>query len=106
MAEEPEERYDVFLSYNSADLSAVRPLAEALRARQLTAWFAPSRTIVGRQWQKAIAKGLRQSEACALVVGPNGLGDWQLQELDIAQERAVKDDRFRVFLVLLPGRLT
>ncbi len=68
-------RFQVFLSHHSADDAAVERIAEWLRA----------------------------SAACAVVVGPHGLGDWARLELAVAADRAAKDDDFRLFMVLLPG---
>jgi hypothetical protein len=45
---------------------------------------------------------LRACSACAVLVGPYGLGDWVREELGVALDRAAKDRAFRLFLVLLP----
>src|SRR5207244_2349377 len=53
--------------------------------------------------QEELAAGLAACSACAVFVGPHGLGDWVREELGIALDRAAKDRSFRLFLVLLPG---
>ncbi len=57
----------------------------------------------GGRWQEELAIGIRASKACAYFVGPNGEGDWEREELGVAQSRAAKDRDFRLFPVLLPG---
>ncbi len=96
-------RFDVFLSYNSEDLAAVEPVADYLRDQRLTCWWDRWELTPGRPWQAEIAEGLSSSAACAVFVGPAGLGDWAREELAVAHDQATKDRSFRIFMVLLPG---
>src|SRR2546430_2979858 len=96
-------RFDVFLSHNSRDKPAVERLAEKLKRAGLEPWFDRWCLTPGGQWQDEIAAGLRASAACAVSVGPHGLGDWSREELNVALDRAAKDRAFRLFLILLPG---
>jgi hypothetical protein len=57
----------------------------------------------GGRWQEEIANGLREAGSFAVFVGPNGIGDWVREELELAKDRAAKDRTFRLFPVLLPG---
>ncbi len=59
----------------------------------------------GQSWQQEIARELRASGACAVLICPHGLGDWVREELEVAEDRAAKDRRFWLFMVLLPGAL-
>jgi len=47
--------YDVFLSHNSKDKSAVREIAELLRGRGIVPWLDVDELIPGRPWQEARA---------------------------------------------------
>jgi WD40 repeat protein/energy-coupling factor transporter ATP-binding protein EcfA2 len=98
-------RFDVFLSHNRADAPVVERIAERLRDEGLQPWLDRWQAAPGSRWQREIAQGLRTSRACAVFVGPHGLGDWAREELEVAQDRATKDPRFRLFMVLLPGAL-
>ena len=98
-----EPRFDVFISYSRDDEQAVVRVAERLRRDGLQPWVDRWFLTPGDAWQAEIAAGLRASGAYALFVGPTGLGDWAREELAVAQERAVKDRGFRLFMVLLPG---
>ena len=98
-----ERRFDVFLSYNSADRAAVEQIAERLHGQRLQPWLDRWTLIGGSLWQQEIVEGLRASGACAVMVGPMGLGDWAREELAVAQDLAAKEKRFRLFMVLLPG---
>ena len=96
-------KFDVFLSYNSADRAAVTRIAERLRQENLDPWLDRWNLAPGERWQHGLVEGLTSSKACAVMVGPSGLGDWAREELAVAQDRAAKDRDFRLFLVLLPG---
>ena len=98
-----ERHYDVFLSYNSADGEAVHRIAEQLKRERLDPWLDKWVLTPGRSWQEEIVDGLASSSTCAVMVGPNGLGDWAREEMAVAHDRAAKDRDFRLFLVLLPG---
>ena len=96
-------RFDVFLSYNSADRAAVERVAERLRSERIEAWWDRWNLTPGGSWQAEIVEGLQASKACAVIVGPAGLGDWAREEMALALDRAAKEWGFRLFMVLLPG---
>ncbi|HUQ32201.1 MAG TPA: TIR domain-containing protein [Pyrinomonadaceae bacterium] len=101
--EPPPDRFDVFLSYNSLERSAVKRIAEKLKREQLEPWFDRWNLVSGGDWQNGIPEGLRASAACAVFVGPSGIGNWEGLEYKLATDRMAKDREFRLFLVLLPG---
>ena len=80
-------RYDAFLSYNSQDRLAVREVAERLKGERLELYLEEWELVPGREIQPALAEGLRDSKACVMFLGPNGLGPWQKQELQVAIDR-------------------
>ena len=96
-------RFDVFLSHNSRDKPAVERLAVKLQTAGLEPWLDKWCLTPGGRWQEELVAGLRACSDCAVLVGPNGLGDWVHEELGVALDRAAKDRGFRLFLVLLPG---
>ncbi len=98
-----EPRFDVFLSHNSRDKPAVERLAVKLKSAGLEPWLDKWCLTPGGRWQEELIAGLRSCSACAVFVGPHGLGDWVHEELGVALDRAVKDRSFRLFLALLPG---
>ena len=95
--------FDVFLSYASGDRASIERIAEWLREHHITPWWDRWSLTPGGSWQEEIVEGLRASGACAVLVGPAGLGDWAREELAVAQDLAAKDRTFRLFMVLLPG---
>ena len=95
-------RFDVFLSHNSRDKPAVERIAQRLRSMGIEPWLDIWCLSPGGNWQDELGVGLRACAACAVFVGPHGLGDWVREELQVALDRAAKDRGFRVFLVLLP----
>ena len=92
------------LSHNSRDKPAVERIAERLRRAGVEPWLDSWNLTPGGRWQDEIVEGLRGSSACAVFVGPHGLGDWVREELALALDRAAKDRAFRLFVVLLPVR--
>jgi hypothetical protein len=96
-------QFDVFLSYNSRDRTAVERIAFALKEAGLEPWLDAWHLTGGSTWIAELEAGLRASRSCAVFVGPHGFGDWSRMELEIAVDRAVTDPDFRLILVLLPG---
>jgi hypothetical protein len=96
-------RYDVFLSYNSQDRLAVHEVAERLKDEGLVLYLEEWELAPGREFQPALAEGLRDSKTCVVFLGPNGLGPWQKQELQVAIDKRARDEAFHVIPVLLPG---
>jgi WD40 repeat protein/energy-coupling factor transporter ATP-binding protein EcfA2 len=95
--------FAVFLSYNSAERPVVERIAEKLRRDRIEPWFDRWSLTAGGDWQNEIPAGLRASAACAVFVGPAGIGNWEDMEFKLATDRMAKDRAFRLFLVLLPG---
>ncbi len=95
--------YDAFLSYNSQDRPAVHEVAERLKGEGLELYLDEWELAPGREFQPALAEGLRDSKTCVVFLGPNGLGPWQKQEVLVAIDMRARDAAFHVIPVLLPG---
>lgn len=93
--------FDCFLSHNTRDKPAVRALAADLRARGLTVWLDEEQLRPGMPWQPLLESGIRASRSVAVLVGADGLGPWEQQEVHAALSLAVQDGR-PVIPVLLP----
>src|SRR5512135_818075 len=96
-------RYHAFLSYNSQDRPAVHELADRLEGEKLNLYLEEWELAPGREVQPALAEALRDSKTCVVLLGPNGLGPWQKQELQVAIDTRARDEAFHVIPVLLPG---
>ena len=97
------QQFDVFLSYNSRDGAVVQRIAERLKRAGIEPWLDRWSLTPGREWQRDLGAGLDASVTCTVFVGPHDLGAWELQEVALAIDRAVNQQGFRVFPVLLPG---
>jgi len=95
--------YDAFLSYNSQDRLAVKDLAGRLDREGLVLYLDEWELTPGREFQPALAGGLRDSTSCVVFLGRNGLAPWQKQEIQVAIDRRTHDEAFHVIPVLLPG---
>jgi len=96
-------RYDAFLSYNSQDRPAVHEVAERLNGEGLKLYLEEWELAPGQEFQPALAVALHESKTCVVFLGPNGLGPWQKQELQVAIDKRARDEAFHVVPVLLPG---
>jgi formylglycine-generating enzyme required for sulfatase activity len=97
------DRFDVFLSHNSKEKPAVREITGKLREAGLTCWLDEEQLIPGVRWQGGLADGLQRSATCAIFIGRDNLGNWESEELDVAQNRAANQRDYRITPVLLPG---
>jgi WD40 repeat protein len=97
------QRFDVFLSHNSREKPVVERIAEKLKREGFEPWLDKWCLTPAGDWQDELATGLRASQACAVFIGPSGIGSWEDLEYKLATDRMAKDRAFRVFLVLLPG---
>ncbi len=87
-------RYDVALLRHPRDAPAAARIADRLRLSRLDPWTEPG---------DSVAEGLRASNACAVIVGTEGLGAWAREGLAAAADLAERDRGFRIVAVLLPG---
>lgn len=97
-------RFDVFLSYSSADQAVVEALAHKLKAEGLKLFLDSWHLVPGDPWQEKLEEALDESRACAVCVGPGGIGPWQNEEMRSAlEDRVAAPEELRVIPVLLPG---
>ena len=95
--------FDAFLSYSSQDRPAVEELAGRLKAEGLSLYLEVWELLPGREFQPSLASALSNSKTCIAFLGPNGLGPWQKEEIQVAIDKRVRDPDFHVIPVLLPG---
>lgn len=92
----------IFLSHNSKDKDAVRTLYNALKKRGIDCWFDEKDLEPGSAWQLELEKGISESKAMAVCLGPSGMGPWQEEEMWAALSLGVRGKK-PVIPVLLPG---
>ena len=97
-------RYSVFLSHNSADKAALEVIARRLREEtRLEPFLDTWHLVPGEPWQEALERALDASQACAVFLGPQGLGTWDNEAMRAALDIRAGTPDFRVIPVLLPG---
>ncbi|MGR9107348.1 MAG: toll/interleukin-1 receptor domain-containing protein, partial [Gammaproteobacteria bacterium] len=94
--------FDVFLSHNSRDKGAVRKLKALLSEHGLKSWLDADELRPGINWQPLLEAGIRKSKSIAVLIGADGLGPWEDEEMQAALRLAVKDQR-PIIPVQLPG---
>jgi hypothetical protein len=87
------ETFDCFLCHNTRDKPAVRALTQALKERGISVWLDEEQLTPGWRWQPLVEAGIRGSRCVAVLVGADGLGPWQSEELEAALTRAVETGR-------------
>jgi hypothetical protein len=93
---------DVFLSYNSEDRDEARSLHDDLARRGVRSWIDEAELKPGDRVSEVLDQALQRAPSIAILIGRNGLGPWQRDELEIAlaQERR---RGARIIPVLLPS---
>jgi hypothetical protein len=94
--------FNVFLSHNGNDKPVVRELKRLLALQELKVWLDEDELRPGMPWQQLLEAGIRNSESVAVLVGNDGLGPWEDEEMWGALNLAV-NNRTPVIPVLLPG---
>jgi Novel STAND NTPase 1/TIR domain len=98
-----DDSFDVFLSYARSDAVAAAELNDWLRARGLRTFFDRSDLRPGLRWLPRLEDAIGRSEAVAVLIGRQGMGNTQQYEREFALVRQTRDDGFPVIPVLLPG---
>ena len=91
--------HDVFISYPNLHKSLIERIAHVLSELGLRPWLDAWEVAPGTEFKAAIARALDRCRACAVFVGPEGIGPWQEIELAAAFEGAKRG--LRVIPVLL-----
>lgn len=95
-------RYDIFLSHNSEDKPVVRKIRNLLQKQGIRCWFDEDNLTPGELWELELSEALSECRCIAVLVGPNGPGEWQAIEAQLGTIRAVSERR-KLIPVLLPG---
>jgi hypothetical protein len=99
------DRYDVFLSYNSADQLEVNWLREKLLAMHLTVFMDLWELRPGFPVQEKLSRALENAKSVAVVVGSTGIGRWQQVEFESALGEQVGGSGRPVIPIILQGVL-
>lgn len=94
----------VFLCHNSLDKEFVKSLALVLlRSGAIRTWLDTWEIVGGKDWEEHIQREFAKSWGCLVIVGQNGLGPYQRQEIEWAKARNAADSSYVVVPVLLPN---
>lgn len=96
------ESHDVFLCYRARDKDATIRLSEALAARGLRSWIIARDAMPGQLHQEQVEDAIIQARAAIVVLGTDGLGDWQSPTMRVCLAEAVERGK-PVIPTLLPG---
>lgn len=95
-----------FISYHSPEGSLAGQLKAAILRKDpaSSVFFAPSNLRAGGFWSAQLAKEIADSTAFILLVGSQGIGNWQVLEYNEAFDRRVNSPDYPLILVLLEGQ--
>src|SRR5271156_1756878 len=96
-----------FLSYHSPDQALAERLKAAIEHKDAASrlFFAPTHLRAGGSWTAQLAQEIAGATAFILLIGPAGIGKWQIPEYDEALDRWVKSGRtFPLIVALLEGQ--
>ena len=74
-------KFYVFLAHNSLDIPQVRKISAKLRERGLKPWLDEEQIPPGKAFQDEIQKAIPQIKSAVIIIGSQGLGNWQKLEL-------------------------
>jgi len=97
-----EQMFEVFFSHNSADKPLVRKLAFELEQRGVRVWLDERELVPGGSWQDELERVIETIPAAAVLIGPSGIGPWEVPELRACLTECV-DRHLSIIPVLLPG---
>lgn len=105
--EPTDEKFDVFLSYNTADTMSIEPVVKELTTRGLTVWRDTVQLTTGKDLSATIQRAIRNARCVLVLVSQNGLSPWQQFEIESHEiSRSSEDGRELVEFaipVLMPG---
>lgn len=85
--------FDVFLSYRGDNVKAARELKQRLVSRRLRVWLDKDELRPGLAWQPLIDEAIKASRSFAVLVGKDGVGPWENEEVQTALRSAIRDKR-------------
>lgn len=95
-------QFDVFLAHNSQDKPQVRAIANELKRRGIKPWLDEERIRPGSSFQQEIQQAIPLVKTAAIFIGVQGLGPWQVLELESLVQECVTNN-IHIIPVLLPG---
>jgi hypothetical protein len=96
-----------FLSYHSPDQALAERLKAAIEAKDPASrlFFAPTHLRAGGSWSAQLAQKIADATGFILLIGPAGIGKWQVPEYDEALDKWVNSGRtFPLIVLLLEGQ--
>lgn len=99
---EVQKDFDVFLAHNSQDKPLVDQICKELKLRGLNPWLDNEQIPPGKWFQDVIQQAIPRVKSFAIIIGPHGLGRWQLVELRTFISQCVESG-IPVIPVLLSG---
>ena len=93
---------EVFVSHNSKDIAIAKKIANILRSRGFQPWLDQQQLDPGQAWIERMETALEKVSAMIVLIGGNGLGRWQLQEVQVGFQQYV-ERQMLLIPALLPG---
>jgi len=93
-----------FLSYGGENRPAASALAHGLQTVGVDLFF-DDQINYGAGWQSRLEEELQRCDGILVVVGAGTINGWSRAEVEVANQRQIKDSSFRIIPFLLPNAL-
>lgn len=98
-------RLRIFLSYVSADMSAVRDLYRRLRADGFDPWFDEENLLPGQAWQEAIPRAVRSADVVLVCLSRSSIASAGYVQKGIKLVLDVVEEQSEGAIFIIPVRL-
>src|SRR6516162_11276909 len=98
--------YDVFVSYSRADGRHAAEIDSILRDKGLKTFIDRRNLAPGLPWVRELERAIGAAKAAIVLIGPQGLGNTQQYERELAFVRQTRDPAFPIVPVILPENRT
>jgi len=98
-------QYETFLSYSRRDTAQALLIYEWLISKEISVFMDRQNLTGGKLWlREMVDLVVRKTKSILILVGPSGIGNTQQYERDLAIQRKLRQKRYKIIPVLLPGR--
>ncbi len=74
--------FDVFLCHHNVDKAEVKKIGQQLKTQGILPWLDEWELQPGLPWQRLLERQIGQIKSAAVFVGKDGIGPWELMELE------------------------
>jgi len=97
-----ENKFDVFICYNSKDESTIKELNRKLKSAGVKTWLDKEQLLPGARWQTELQQQIGTTKKACVCIGEDGIGTWQNEEIMSFLDRSAQRN-FPIIPIILPN---